>query len=378
MHFNNESTNRPPRSSAKKYVSPTSSFITACVLFFSAASLVNAFPTSKLSAVQGGLHGDRHSLCGRSSCSSYTRPRPQISTINGDARQSMVLRGRVYRSLTRRLGSGANERVTAGTRSVSGERLLGVLYGAEASSDSTVSSDVDDNAEGQDVKVAITNENKDDTNNNTAEELEKVHQLEKEAVEQQINQEKEEFQAAVKEVTEAVVEVSKSAVNLGGAVITKSPGIFTRFFTLLATSEMRYVCSVIVRLVFLSSAFIVSLLTRSILSLRNDFARRRKWYISDWTDAFKKKRQVIPAVLFLYFACLAPAVSFGTIASEITNGSIGVVEFLLSSGMAGMVRNILLTQSCDLVSIQPSVLTIHSHILYHSFTPSHVGSQWHF
>jgi hypothetical protein len=60
-------------------------------------------------------------------------------------------------------------------------------------------------------------------------------------------------------------------------------------------------------------------------------------YKSDWTDAFKKKRQVIPAILFLYFACLSPAVSFGTIASEITNGSIGIVEFLLSCGGAGMV-----------------------------------------
>ncbi len=74
------------------------------------------------------------------------------------------------------------------------------------------------------------------------------------------------------------------------------------------------------------------------VSTRNDVRRRRKHYISDWTDAFKKKRQVIPAVLFLYFACLAPAVSFGTISSEITNGSIGVVEFLLSSGVSGMVR----------------------------------------
>jgi hypothetical protein len=31
-------------------------------------------------------------------------------------------------------------------------------------------------------------------------------------------------------------------------------------------------------------------------------------------------------------------VSFGTIASQITEGSIGVVEFLVSSGSAGMVR----------------------------------------
>ena len=69
--------------------------------------------------------------------------------------------------------------------------------------------------------------------------------------------------------------------------------------------------------------------------------RRSKVYKSDWTDAFKKKRQVFPAILFLYFACLSPAVSFGTIASEITGGSIGIVEFLLSSGMSGMVRDCL-------------------------------------
>ena len=84
--------------------------------------------------------------------------------------------------------------------------------------------------------------------------------------------------------------------------------------------------------------YLISLPYSTIEFLRNDVLRRRKYYISDWMDAFKKKRQVIPVVLFLYFACLAPAVSFGTISSEITNGSIGVVEFLLSSGVAGMVR----------------------------------------
>ena len=71
--------------------------------------------------------------------------------------------------------------------------------------------------------------------------------------------------------------------------------------------------------------------------LREDFGRRMPHYLSDWTDGFKMKRQTIPAVLFLYFACLTPAVSFGTIANEITNGSIGVVEFLLSCGLSGIV-----------------------------------------
>ncbi len=66
--------------------------------------------------------------------------------------------------------------------------------------------------------------------------------------------------------------------------------------------------------------------------------RRRKVYVSDWTDGFKNLKKVVPAILFLYFACLSPAISFGTIASQLTNNSIGVVEFLLSAGTSGMVR----------------------------------------
>lgn len=80
--------------------------------------------------------------------------------------------------------------------------------------------------------------------------------------------------------------------------------------------------------------------TSNLMNSRTDVQTRRPHYISDWTDAFKVKRQVIPAILFLYFSCLAPAVSFGTIASEITNGSIGIVEFLLSSGLCGMVSRL--------------------------------------
>ena len=71
---------------------------------------------------------------------------------------------------------------------------------------------------------------------------------------------------------------------------------------------------------------------------RNDIRTRSKYYKSDWTDAFSDMNKVIPAVLFLYFACLSPAVSFGTIASQITDGSIGIVEFLVSCGGSGMVR----------------------------------------
>lgn len=90
--------------------------------------------------------------------------------------------------------------------------------------------------------------------------------------------------------------------------------------------------------------------------MRNDFKRFRKWYVSDWTDAFQAKRQIIPAILFLYFACVAPAISFGTIASQITNGSMGVAEFLLSAGLSGMAYALLSGQ--PMAFIAPTGLTL--------------------
>lgn len=39
-----------------------------------------------------------------------------------------------------------------------------------------------------------------------------------------------------------------------------------------------------------------------------DIERRKKCYLSDWTDGFKNLKKVIPAVMFLYFACLSPAI----------------------------------------------------------------------
>lgn len=66
-----------------------------------------------------------------------------------------------------------------------------------------------------------------------------------------------------------------------------------------------------------------------------DIERRRPHYVSDWTDGLQKKS--VAAVLFMYFACLAPTVAFGGLVSIITNGSMGVIEFIISCGFGGMV-----------------------------------------
>ncbi|GAX14449.1 hypothetical protein FisN_11Hh092 [Fistulifera solaris] len=90
--------------------------------------------------------------------------------------------------------------------------------------------------------------------------------------------------------------------------------------------------------------------------MKEDFELRRGVYLSDWTDAFSNMKTVVPAILFLYFACLSPAVSFGTIATEITNGAMGIVEFLLSAGLSGVAYSILCGQ--PMAFIAPTGLTL--------------------
>ena len=104
---------------------------------------------------------------------------------------------------------------------------------------------------------------------------------------------------------------------------------------------------------------------------REDFNMRKPHYLSDWTDGLKNKRQTIPAILFLYFSCLAPAVSFGTISSQITEGSMGVTEFLLGSGAAGMVSisYLMLVYKCGKSFINPVSST-------HSLLPTFISLQF--
>ena len=48
--------------------------------------------------------------------------------------------------------------------------------------------------------------------------------------------------------------------------------------------------------------------------LRDDWARRGHWvYLSDWSDCFTGEnfQKTVAAILFLFFACFAPAVAFG-------------------------------------------------------------------
>jgi len=69
--------------------------------------------------------------------------------------------------------------------------------------------------------------------------------------------------------------------------------------------------------------------------LINDVKRRMPHYVSDYTDGLKPKS--LASILFLYFACLAPAVAFGGLLSKLTNGQIGVIEMIVATTLCGVV-----------------------------------------
>lgn len=65
-----------------------------------------------------------------------------------------------------------------------------------------------------------------------------------------------------------------------------------------------------------------------------DVSRRLPHYLSDFADGLHPKS--VTATLFLYFACLAPAVTFGGLMYDAT-GTIGAAEMLAATAMCGIV-----------------------------------------
>lgn len=64
-----------------------------------------------------------------------------------------------------------------------------------------------------------------------------------------------------------------------------------------------------------------------------DFKRRIPHYGSDFKDGLNGKS--IGSTLFLFFACLAPAIAFGGLLSVMTKGTIGAMEMIVSTALAG-------------------------------------------
>ncbi|CEF71608.1 Anion exchange protein family and Bicarbonate transporter, eukaryotic family and Bicarbonate transporter, C-terminal domain and Band 3 cytoplasmic domain and Phosphotransferase/anion transporter domain-containing protein [Strongyloides ratti] len=68
--------------------------------------------------------------------------------------------------------------------------------------------------------------------------------------------------------------------------------------------------------------------------LRNDIISRIKHYTTDITDAFNL--QCLSSVVFMFFACFAPAITFGGLMGSYTEGQMGVTETLMAQCICGI------------------------------------------
>ncbi len=76
--------------------------------------------------------------------------------------------------------------------------------------------------------------------------------------------------------------------------------------------------------------------------IQADLRRRLPHYISDFRDGLRGKS--IASIVFMFFACLAPAVTFGGLMSLETGGSIGTREMLISTAVCGIAYALLAGQ----------------------------------
>ncbi|KAM6918816.1 anion exchange protein 2a [Xenentodon cancila] len=73
--------------------------------------------------------------------------------------------------------------------------------------------------------------------------------------------------------------------------------------------------------------------------LIKDVTRRYPQYVSDLRDALNP--QCMAAVIFIYFAALSPAITFGGLLGEKTEGLIGVSELIIATALQGIVFSVL-------------------------------------
>lgn len=88
--------------------------------------------------------------------------------------------------------------------------------------------------------------------------------------------------------------------------------------------------------------------------IRRDYKMRLPLYKSDVVDGLNT--QCLAATMFLFFACLAPAVGFGTLFGAATNGAIGTMEMVGSTAMCGIIYALTSAQPLTIIGSTGPVL----------------------
>lgn len=88
--------------------------------------------------------------------------------------------------------------------------------------------------------------------------------------------------------------------------------------------------------------------------IKRDYKARLPLYKSDITDGLNT--QCLAATLFLFFACLAPAVGFGGLFAAATGGAIGTIEMVSSTAACGFIYSLTSAQPLTIIGSTGPVL----------------------
>jgi hypothetical protein len=86
--------------------------------------------------------------------------------------------------------------------------------------------------------------------------------------------------------------------------------------------------------------------------IREDIKRRLPWYCSDWVDGVRGGSKTFTAALYMFFGCLAPGIAFGAYFDQFSGGESGVVEYLITQGVSGVIFALISGQ--PLVILRPT------------------------
>jgi hypothetical protein len=90
------------------------------------------------------------------------------------------------------------------------------------------------------------------------------------------------------------------------------------------------------------------------VGVMRDLKARLPLYGSDITEGLNI--QCVAATMFLFFACLAPAVGFGGLFATATNGAIGTMEMVTSTALCGVIYALTAAQPLTIIGSTGPVL----------------------
>jgi len=90
------------------------------------------------------------------------------------------------------------------------------------------------------------------------------------------------------------------------------------------------------------------------VGVKRDISRRFPLYGSDIKDGLNS--QCLAAIMFLFFACLTPAIGFGGLFGTATNGAIGTMEMVSSTALCGFIYALTSAQPLTIIGSTGPVL----------------------